>query len=92
MDCDLKLSGGHVIDGSGAPTRRADVAVTGDRITAVGDLAGLTAARTVDCTGKTVTPVFIDIHSHSDWIVPGANHGMNRSWGPCPFAISAAPM
>jgi N-acyl-D-aspartate/D-glutamate deacylase len=75
MDCDLKLSGGTVIDGSGAPARHADVAVTGDRISAVGDLAGLAAARTVDCAGKTVTPGFIDIHSHSDWLVPGADHG-----------------
>ena len=75
MDCDLKLSGGSVIDGSGGPARRADVAVTGDRIIAVGDLASVAAARTVDCTGKTVTPGFIDIHSHSDWLVPGADHG-----------------
>jgi N-acyl-D-aspartate/D-glutamate deacylase len=75
MDCDLKLSGGSVIDGSGSPARRVDVALTGDRITAVGDLSGLAAARTVDCTGKTVTPGFIDIHSHSDWLVPGGNHG-----------------
>ncbi|MEO6027741.1 MAG: amidohydrolase family protein [Candidatus Binatia bacterium] len=75
MDCDLKLSGGHVIDGSGSAARRADVAISGDRITAVGDLADLAAARTVDCAGKTVTPGFIDIHSHSDWLVPGADHG-----------------
>ena len=75
MDCDLKLSGGNVIDGSGTAARRADVAVSGDRITAVGDLGGLAAARTIDCTGKTVTPGFIDIHSHSDWLVPGADHG-----------------
>jgi N-acyl-D-aspartate/D-glutamate deacylase len=75
MECDLKLAGGSVIDGSGSAARRADVAVTGDRITAVGDLAGLAAARTVDCNGKTVTPGFIDIHSHSDWLVPGADHG-----------------
>jgi len=75
MDCDLKLSGGAVIDGSGAPARRADVAIHRDRITAVGDLPDLAAARTIDCTGKTVTPGFIDIHSHSDWLVPGADHG-----------------
>ncbi len=75
MDCDLKLTGGDVIDGSGSPARRADVALRGDRITAVGDLTGLAAARTIDCAGKTITPGFIDIHSHSDWLVPGADHG-----------------
>lgn len=75
MDCDLKLTGGHVIDGSGTPAVRADVALSGDRISAVGDLGGLAAARTLDCTGKTITPGFIDIHSHSDWLVPGADHG-----------------
>ncbi len=75
MDCDLKLSGGNVIDGSGGPARRADVAVIGDRITAVGDLGAVAAARTIDCGGKTITPGFIDIHSHSDWLVPGADHG-----------------
>jgi N-acyl-D-amino-acid deacylase len=75
MHCDLKLVGGSVIDGSGSPAGRADVAVTGDRISAVGDLGALAAARTIDCRGKTVTPGFIDIHSHSDWLVPGADHG-----------------
>ncbi len=75
MDCDLKLTGGAVVDGSGTPARRADVAISGDRITAVGDLTGLAAARTIDCAGKTITPGFIDIHSHSDWLVPGADHG-----------------
>jgi N-acyl-D-amino-acid deacylase len=75
MDCDLKLDGGEVIDGTGGPARRADVAVSGGRITAVGDLGGVAAARTIDCRGKTITPGFIDIHSHSDWLVPGADHG-----------------
>jgi N-acyl-D-aspartate/D-glutamate deacylase len=64
-----------VIDGSGAPAVRADVAVTGGVVTAVGDLARLAAATVVDCTGKTVVPGFIDIHSHSDWLLPGKDHG-----------------
>jgi N-acyl-D-amino-acid deacylase len=75
MACDLKLEGGLVIDGTGAPARRADVAVTGGRVEAVGDLAGLAAARSLDCRGRVVTPGFVDVHSHSDWLVPGADAG-----------------
>lgn len=75
MGCDLKFSGGSVIDGSGAKAFRADVGVTGGVISHVGDLADLDAARTIDCAGRVVAPGFIDIHSHSDFLVPGADHG-----------------
>ncbi len=64
---DIKIAGGEVIDGTGAPARRADVGVTGDRITTVGDLLAEPAGRTIDAAGRTVTPGFIDMHSHSDW-------------------------
>ncbi len=64
---DLKIEGGQVLDGTGAPATRIDVGVTGDAITAVGDLSGERAGITVDATGLTVTPGFIDMHSHSDW-------------------------
>lgn len=63
---DLILRGGEVMDGSGAARRRADVAVTGDRITAVGDLGGMAADAEVDCTGQVITPGFIDVHTHDD--------------------------
>src|SRR3990167_10442408 len=75
MSCDLKFLGGSVLDGTGAKAFRADVAVTGGIITRVGDLADLESARTVDNTGRIVAPGFIDIHSHSDFLVPGADHG-----------------
>ena len=55
MEHDIVIKGGTVIDGTGAPGRVADVAVTGDRIAEVGE--GLTGRRTLDATGQVVTPV-----------------------------------
>ena len=75
MECDVKLAGGEVVDGTGVPAARADVAITGDVIAAVGDLRDVEAPVVLDCTGKTITPGFIDIHSHADWLLPGAGHG-----------------
>ncbi len=66
MPWSLLIRGGSVVDGSGAPARRADVAVEGDRIAAVAPSLAGEAARVVDATGKTVAPGFIDMHSHSD--------------------------
>ena len=75
QDCDLKLSGGAVIDGTGSPATIADVALGGGRITAVGDLSELEARETLDCRGKTIVPGFIDIHSHADWLLGQPDHG-----------------
>src|SRR3954467_11122934 len=66
MAHDLIIRGGDVLDGTGAAAVRADVAVDGDRISAVGDLAGTTAAKEIDATGLTVTPGFVDLHTHMD--------------------------
>jgi N-acyl-D-amino-acid deacylase len=63
---DLLISGASVIDGTGAPARRADVAVLGERIAAVGDLAGASAERTIDASGLALAPGFIDAHTHDD--------------------------
>ncbi len=65
-DYDLLLLGGTVVDGTGAPRRAADVAVSGDRIAAIGDLSGRTAVRTVDAKGLVVAPGFIDMLGHSE--------------------------
>ncbi len=64
-DYDLIIRNGNVIDGSGAPGRPADVAVSGDRIDAVGAVAG-TAKREIDARGLAVAPGFIDVHTHDD--------------------------
>jgi N-acyl-D-glutamate deacylase len=63
---DLIIEGGWVIDGLGAPRRRADVGVAGERIAAIGDLSGVAAARRLDARGKIVAPGFIDVHGHDD--------------------------
>ena len=63
---DWILRGGEVIDGSGRPRRRADVAIAGDRIAAVGAVGRVQGAREVDVSGKIVAPGFIDVHTHDD--------------------------
>ncbi|HEY3218570.1 MAG TPA: D-aminoacylase [Candidatus Limnocylindria bacterium] len=63
---DLLIRGGTVIDGTGTPAVRADVAVTNGRITDVGAFTGRRAMRMIDARGKVIAPGFIDIHSHSD--------------------------
>ena len=66
---DLLLRGGIVVDGTGAPGRRADVGVLDDRIVAVGDLADVAGAdvpTALDITDRVVAPGFIDPHGHSD--------------------------
>ena len=66
MPWSLLLRGGTVVDGSGAPSRRADVAVERDRIVAIAPRLVGDAARVVDVSWHVVAPGFIDAHSHSD--------------------------
>jgi N-acyl-D-amino-acid deacylase len=66
MNHDVIISGANVVDGTGAEPVRADIAIDGDKISRVGDLSDASAARTIDATGKIVTPGFIDLHTHLD--------------------------
>ncbi|MGF1597577.1 MAG: amidohydrolase family protein [Acidimicrobiales bacterium] len=63
---DLLITDGTVVDGTGAVGRRADVAVTDGVITAIGDLGGEAARRTIDAEGHIVSPGFVDVHTHMD--------------------------
>ena len=63
---DIIIANGWVIDGTGNPAFRGDVAVAGERIAEVGSLEGAAARTIIDATGRVVCPGFVDCHSHSD--------------------------
>ena len=88
------IKGGTVIDGTGAPRFKADVAMQGDRIVAIG--ANLTGDHVIDASGCVVAPGFIDIHTHYDaqvfWdpaLTPSCYHGVTTVVaGNCGFSIA----
>ena len=103
MMTDILLRGGSVVDGSGVPRFRADVAMREGRIAAVGDLPHAEAQLVLDVSGLMVAPGFIDSHSHSDLALledasatPKAAQGVtteiigNCGFGPYPARSEAA--
>lgn len=64
---DLLILNGRIIDGTGSPWYRGDVAIRGDRIAAVGILRGVQARDTIDATGLIVSPGWIDMLGHSEY-------------------------
>jgi N-acyl-D-amino-acid deacylase len=78
---DWILRGGTVIDGTGGPRRRADVAITGDRIAAVGEVARTAGTREVDVAGLVVAPGFIDVHTHDDRALLASDMAAKASQG-----------
>ena len=66
---DVLIQGGLVVDGTGAPPRRADLGLRGARIEAVGEFSGARGARVIDAAGLVVAPGFIDSHAHDDQAV-----------------------
>ncbi len=67
---DILIRGGEVIDGTGAPARRMDVAIRDGRIAAIEADRSESAASIVEAEGRIVAPGFIDIHTHSDFTLP----------------------
>ncbi len=94
---DLVLRGGTIIDGSGRPRTRGDVAVVGDRIVAVGDVDGR-GQREMDADGLVVSPGFVDAHTHMDAQIFWDDLGMPTCWhgvtsvvmGNCGFTLAPA--
>jgi len=65
-DYDTLIRNGSIVDGSGARAYQGDIAITGGEIVKIGDLSGSSAKRNIDATGLTVSPGFIDLHTHAD--------------------------
>jgi N-acyl-D-amino-acid deacylase len=94
MQADIVIRGGTVVDGTGAPGRPGDVAVTGGRISGIG--SGLDGERVLDAEGQVVCPGFVDIHTHYDaqvfWdpdLTPSSFHGVTTVVaGNCGFSIA----
>jgi len=91
---DTAIRGGEVIDGTGAPRRRADVGIAGGRIAAVGDVGDARAE--IDASGLVVAPGFVDVHAHVDaqvfWdraLTPYSLHGVTSMFaGNCGFTLA----
>ena len=63
---DVLILNGDILDGSGNPAIKQDIAIKGDRIIAIGNLQDLSANHVIDAKGLMLAPGFIDVHTHDD--------------------------
>jgi dihydroorotase/N-acyl-D-amino-acid deacylase len=64
---DFIISGARIVDGTGAPWFIGDIAISGDRIAAIGDLSNMPAKTRIDASGLVVSPGFIDVQGQSEF-------------------------
>jgi N-acyl-D-amino-acid deacylase len=76
-DFDVVIRNGRIVDGTGNPWFRGDLAITADRIAGVGRVEG-TGTIEIDASGLVVAPGFIDIHSHSDFKLLQDGHAQSK--------------
>src|SRR5580700_78632 len=77
-DYDFIISGAHIIDGTGAPWVAGDIAISGDRIVAMGDLSKASARKRLDAKGFVVSPGFIDVQGQSEFNVLVDNRAASK--------------
>ncbi len=77
-DYDFIISGAHLVDGTGAPWVEADIAITGDRMVAIGDLSKASARKHLDAKGLVVSPGFIDLQGQSEFNVLVDNRAASK--------------
>jgi len=98
---ELVITNAHLVDGSGAPSRPADIAVEGGiitEVTAPGKISTQSAHRVLDAQGRLVTPGFVDVHTHYDaqvswdpWLTPSSWHGVTTAvMGNCGVGFAPA--
>ncbi len=94
MSLEIAIRGGTVVDGTGGPSRRADVGIAGGRIVAIDST--VEASTEIDASGRLVCPGFIDCHTHYDpqvlwdpWLSPSCWHGVTSVVaGSCGYSIA----
>lgn len=69
MQADILIRGADILDGTGRPAYRGDIAILGDKIDRIGQLSDVAADHVIEACHLTAAPGFIDVHTHDDWAV-----------------------